>query len=357
MMKCNGKSGRVKMEYRHKMKRSAVSLVIDKAIKNIQVDPRRTIRNLVDMGECFSTTPAQKNFFDLAGEVLKNKDNPYYKLLLNLVYNVNAETVKTISLNFGYTALNYGSQIIRKNEAVLKKRIPWLLCFDFNTKYRDINTLEWTKSVIDDAVSLGIYTFVFRLCDFTEYFNDVLEICKKHRECCFFTAISPLLLSKEQLEQVAKVRNLILSVNVTNKNEVQCSKELLKLLHDYKCFYGFNTYYTNANADYIMSEEFTQEMIDCGCFFGGFINKNIEKKELEKRIYRHVCSARGKNGKPIFLFDFFTDAKYISNSIFSAPDLYISDKGEAKMAGGIFANLHSVTLSELAKTSKFKFAD
>ena len=57
MMKCNGKSGRVKMEYRHKMKRSAVSLVIDKAIKNIQVDPRRTIRE-----SAFQQHPRRKTF-------------------------------------------------------------------------------------------------------------------------------------------------------------------------------------------------------------------------------------------------------------------------------------------------------
>ena len=120
------------MEYRHRMMRSTVGGVINRAIRDIQYDPKRSIRNLADMGENFSKSPAQKKFFEMTGDILKRPNNHYNDLLINMIQNVNENTMRTVSLNFGYTSLNYGARILRENSKNGEK-VPWLLHFDCST--------------------------------------------------------------------------------------------------------------------------------------------------------------------------------------------------------------------------------
>lgn len=53
------------MEYQHRVMRGTVGVIINKAIRDIRTDPKRSIRNLADLGDNFSTSAAQKRFFPL----------------------------------------------------------------------------------------------------------------------------------------------------------------------------------------------------------------------------------------------------------------------------------------------------
>nr|WP_319489178.1 hypothetical protein [uncultured Caproiciproducens sp.] len=344
------------MEYRHKMMRTAVGAVIEKAIRDIQDDPRRSIRNLADMGDNFSKTPAQKRFFELAHEVLKNPDNPYNELILNMIRNVDAATIKTVSLNFGYTGLNYGAEVLRAQEAAAKKNIPWLLRFDCGSDDENSLGLPQMETIISDAVSLGIYTFVFQIEGSVERLGQILELCQNHEECCFFAAVTPDFIFNSHKKQLLKTPNLILSVDMSagcGEDEANCA---LRQLHDGKCFYGFYVRYTRENAQWLMSDEFRQRMIDCGCIFGCYVSTDLSDQELQDRIYSYVCSKRGKKGEPLFVFDLNRDERYIGSAILCGTDLIIGRNGTVRLADGRPADLHSTMISELVKTPELKFA-
>lgn len=344
------------MEFRHKMMRTAVGVVIEKAIRDIQEDSRRSIRNLADMGDNFSKTPAQKRFFEIAHEVLKDPDNPYNELILNMIRNVDAATIKTVSLNFGYTGLNYGSEVLRAQEAAAKKDIPWLLRFDCS--FNDKNSLELPQmeKIVSDAVSLGIYTFVFQMEGSAERLSRLLELCRNHEECCFFAAVVPGFIFDRHKEQMLKTPNLIFSVDMSaecGEDEENCA---LRQLHEGKCFYGFHVRYTEKNTQWLMSDEFRQRMINCGCLFGCYVNSDTGNQELEDRIYSYVCSKRGKKGEPLFVFDLNRDERYISNAILCGTDVTVGTDGTVRLAGGETADLHNTVLSELVRTPGLQFA-
>ncbi|WP_444658725.1 hypothetical protein ACRQV7_14250 [Caproiciproducens sp. R2] len=344
------------MEYRHKMMRTAVGAVIEKAIRDIRSDPRRSIRNLADMGDNFSKTVAQKHFFEIAHEVLKNPDNPYYELILNMIRNVDAETVKTVSLNFGYSCLNYGAEILRTKEAAVKRKLPWLLRFECGPDHADSLGLRRVDEIVSDAVSLGIYTYVFQIGDSTERLGQILELCQNHEECCFFAAVTPNFIFDRNKEQLMRTPNLILSVDMSagcGEDEANCA---LRQLHAGKCFYGFHVGYTGENAQRLTSEEFRQRMIDCGCIFGCYVSAGRGDGELEDRIYKYVCSKRGKKGGPLFVFDLDRDERYIGNTILCGTDLFVGADGRARLADGRLADLHSTTVSELAAMPEVRFA-
>jgi len=67
------------------MARMLVETVVKKALKSIQDDPERGIRNLVDMGLQFSEGRFQKNFFTVAQTMLQNENSAYYSLVRNMV--------------------------------------------------------------------------------------------------------------------------------------------------------------------------------------------------------------------------------------------------------------------------------
>lgn len=335
------------MEYRHKIMRGTVGVIINKAIRDIRNDPKRSIRNLVDLGDNFSTSATQKRFFSLAREVLKNPDNPYNELLVNMIENVNPETVRTMSLNFGYTGLMYGSDILRQREAVFGKYIPWLLVFDFETGGRDTPDFERIAALIVDAVSLGIYSFVFKIGDSRENLAQVLEYCGRFAECAFFVTVSAGLLIGSVSDRAVRTPNLVLSVDVTDpalQKETDCA---FQALHAAKCFYGFHTYYSEENAERLMSDEFMQQMIRNGCLIGCYVNRDRSKKSLEDSVYRFVCTRRGKKGAPLFAMDFYRDISYVGNAISGGEFLRVDSSGKVD---GVLPGLNSPALRNLIQT-------
>ena len=333
------------MEYRHKMMRSTVGAVVNRAIRDIQLDPKRSIRNLADMGENFSKSPAQKKFFEMTGDILKKPDNHYNELLVNMIQNVSADTIRTTSLNFGYTSLNYGAGILRENSKGGKK-IPWVLHFDCSAVQNAFG-LSRMDAIISDAVSLGIYTYIFQIDEAAERLPELMQICKNHGECSFFAAVFPEIF--QRIQQFTEIPNLIYSVNVTGGEGEDDTDRALKVLHENKCFYGFHAYYTKENVEWLMSSRFTQRMTSGGCLFGAYVNTDINEKELEDQMYRYVCTKRGKKGEAPFVFDFGRDIRYIGDVISCGAFLSVSINGEVKLDGGRSADLNNTTLSELLK--------
>ena len=334
------------MEYRHKIMRGTVGVIINKAIRDIRSDPKRSIRNLADLGDNFSTSAAQKRFFSLAREILKNPDNPYNELIVNMIENVNTEAVYTMSLNFGYTSLNYGADILREQEATLDRYIPWLLIFDFSAENGKIPDFEQISSLISNAISLGIYTLIFEIHHSLEGLTQVLELCKKYKECSFFAAVSPEILLGPKEEKIVRTPNLVVSVDVTDPAAEKTADTALHLLQGAKCFYGFHAYYNEENVKWLMSDQFKQQMIQNGCLIGSYVNTDRNEEELEDRMYRFVCTSRGKKGQPLFAMDFYRDISYIGNTISCGDYLHLDGNGNII---GLATGLDQVVLGNLMK--------
>lgn len=299
------------MEYRHKVMRGTVSIIINKAMRDIRSDPRRSIRNLVDLGENFSSSAVQKHFFSLARQVLKNPDNPYNDLVVDLVENVRPEVLRTMSLNFGYTALNYGAETIRRHQRELGFIIPWILVFRLGGETEQRLSAERISELAAEAVSLGIYTFAFEICDRRDL-ETVNSLCSRFGEAAFFVAAPAETLSGVRASASA-VPNLVLLGDMTR--EEPKAQEVFRYLKEKGCFYGFYARYNEENAQRLMSETFLQNMCEYGCRIGAYVGGAGGTSSLEAQMYRFVCEKRGKKGEPIFSLDFYRDTGYIGNEM------------------------------------------
>ena len=59
-------------------KRLSIEAVVRKAIRDVQDDPRRGLRNLIDMGESFAKGRFQKPFLQRIQTMLEKEDSAYY---------------------------------------------------------------------------------------------------------------------------------------------------------------------------------------------------------------------------------------------------------------------------------------
>lgn len=334
------------MEYTHKIMRGTVGAIINKAIHDIRDDPQRSIRNLADMGDNFSTSQTQKHFFSLARSVLKNPCNPYNKLLVKLVENVNAESVRTLGQNFGYTALSYGAKIIRQKQDVIHSSIPWLLILDFTAEGDDPMDGGQVAALIRDAVSLGIYSFIFRLGASQRALAALLASCRSHPECVFFADIAPGLLFSDSAGEIIKLQNLILSLDAAGFAKEEDTVRAFRALHGARCFYGYHVFYDRNNADSLMSDAFTARMMGYGCIIGAYVGKDRADRELEEKVYRFACSKRGKKGDPLFTLDLYRDAEYVGRSISCGSIMHINGDGGVPGFAGSLKNSSLISLMQ-----------
>ena len=61
--------------------RSLVETIVRNKLSDLEKNPERTTRNLIDMALHFSKGRFQKNFFNIAQTMLQDENSPYYQLI------------------------------------------------------------------------------------------------------------------------------------------------------------------------------------------------------------------------------------------------------------------------------------
>ena len=83
---------------------SAMTLA-HRAVRDVRRDGFRQLRNYVDMCALLAQRPDLKRFFEHAQTVLQRTDSLYYKLINNLVAQVNEDAICTAGINLGFDAI------------------------------------------------------------------------------------------------------------------------------------------------------------------------------------------------------------------------------------------------------------
>ena len=104
--------------------RMLVENLADRYIPKIQFDPHRSIRKLVDLGECLSSGATQKQFFQSVQKLLEKENNPYYALVQRVISQVDAGAIKTIGMN-----LSLNSWVSLASRKSRETAPPWTLMF------------------------------------------------------------------------------------------------------------------------------------------------------------------------------------------------------------------------------------
>lgn len=291
-----------------------IETAINKGIRDIENNPKRGIRNLVDLANHFASGPFQKDLLELMQSMLANLDSPYYDIVQDLIDNVDHDTLKTFGINLGYNSWTYGARKISEHKKTYDFDIPWTIIFDFKEKNENKLDVEEITDVIQQGKEMGIYSYIF----FVNDINDFLTITKETKDnldCAFIIHIPSNIITEESIFEIKSYENTAFAILYNPSVDTIIFNNAIQLLRKNKCLFGLYSYYDDENVNNILSNKWTHEIKNNNSPFGVLIKSNNCSDRNASLIHDYVYYSRINQKHPTFLIDLYEDIARINGNI------------------------------------------
>lgn len=287
-----------------------IELMLRQMIKKYKDDPKRSVRNIVDMALNFCKGGFQCFFFETAQKMLNNRSSAYYELTDNLLIGVDADRLIRFGMNIGYNSCTKGAELIRQIEAAEHFDIPWSMTLEINER-GDSEFVDDYIKLIEQGKELGIYTWVMELRSRP---RNVLTAIAKNPECAFVLIVSPEMITDELLDQLSPLYNIMLCVRCGEGVENACRK-----IHDRKMLCSVYFEYNESSIDSILSSSNLQQV---KLMQPAFCIVDPEKAcgvSVREKAARCIADLRNSQHYPFILLENKNDTKMIDTVISNTP--------------------------------------
>ncbi len=353
-----------------KAQKAAVEAAVTGVLKYVgkESDEQRTKRMLqiVDLAQKVMGDNFSEAAFNGARNMLRDPDNKWKRYVYSLLDDLDFNVAKTHIMNLAYQAAVCGTQEIRANRIKYDCNIPWLIlldptsacnlrctgCWAAEYGYKMNLSFEEMDSIVTQGKELGIYFYMFTGGEPLVRKDDILRLCKKHRECAFSAYTNGTLIDEAFCKEAVKVGNLSFSISLEGFEEVNDGRRgagvyqkvmhAMDLLKQYGLLFGVSICYTSANIETVVSDEFMDLLVEKGCRYGWYFNympvgndadvNLIPTPEQREHIYHRIKEIRGfEGGKQIFVMDFQNDGEYVGGCIAGGRNYFhINANGDAE---------------------------
>ncbi|WP_313755633.1 hypothetical protein [Tissierella sp.] len=297
----------------NKLTKVMLEIAIERAFKEIELKSKRGTRNLVDLGAHFAKGRFQKDFYNIAQIMLENENSPYYKLVFNIVQNVDHNILKTFGINLGLNSWTYGAKKIRQHEKKKGYNVPWTIIFDFTNPENDILDYDKIENIINKGKSIGLYSYIFFLDNNENRFKGLIKIFKSNKDCAFILFVNPIILAEEYLLELKSIGNILLSINIRDKSPFFNSQILL--LKKNKLLFGVHMIYDNNDIKTILNDSWAMSVVSLNCAFAFLIPSSECGEEVVVSINKYIKDAKTNQKYPVFLIDFYEDITHVDRTI------------------------------------------
>ena len=283
-----------------------VDCVAQRAFKELESDPERCVRKILDLGQQLAQGEFQQHFFKVAKEVLKQEPCPYFDLLRGLVRQADKRTLKTFAVNLGWQSWTVGTKKIRRE----KEALSWCMNLYPQNGGRE-TSWEAFYELIEKRKRQGVMVYAFLLRE--EGWRDLDRLSSlftEEEDCAFLLFIPSSLLSDTLIQQLCCCHNvLILTENETPKQE-----KVFQKLKKCGCLCGvYQQYKRPEQVEDILSGRCMRRHSACGAPLVFFLGD--ESRQEETVVYDYVCQTRKRPDYPVLVIDYFRDIRYIGNII------------------------------------------
>lgn len=286
-----------------------IESTIDKTIRDLRNNPKAGVKNLVDLGNRFASSPTQKDLMATLQMMLRDPNSPYHKIIPALATNVNSHTLKTFIINIFYNSWSHGGKKIKQYKNTYNYNIPWTIIFDFTGETDNHLSNNIVIHTIEQGKKLGIYTYIF----FINNLDDFSYIQKQNPDCAFILFIPPGIITKETIRQVKSYHNAFISILYEPATNMNIFRDATQLLFDNQCLFGSHTYYTNENIDHVLSNQWICDIITPASPFAFLIESQHCIPTNASLIHNYVYNSKIKQNHPAFLIDLYEDITQVSN--------------------------------------------
>lgn len=344
------------MDISNTVKKYGINKMIDYALK----DPKKNFEKILDWADTFAGDDFASQRKGVR-QAMTNPESPYYDFIHQSVERIDHHVLKTLSRNLFFNASLIGGPIHEKLRQEYNCNIPWTILLDptsacnmnckgcWAAEYG--NKLNLTYKEIDDIISqgkeLGVYMYIYTGGEPLVRKNDLIDICEKHSDCVFLTFTNGTLIDDDFAKEMLRVGNLVPAISLEGFEEATDSRrgpgayqkvmDAIEVLRQNKLLYGISTCYTSENIDSILSDEFTDHLIELEAAFiwyfhympvgKGALPELLPSPEQRKRVFHKI--RKNRKEKPLFAMDFQNDAQYVGGCIAGGRDyLHINAAGD-----------------------------
>lgn len=306
-----------------KFTRYLIEAAVNRGIKEMQEDPKRSVRKLADLGRQFARGRFQKNFFTLSQTLLLDDNSPYYSLLSRLTEEIDHETLKKFGINIGYTSWTYGAQLIRAYEREHGLAVPWSLFIHYHPE--GAFCLSRLEALIQEGRSLGIYTYCLCLEAVPEDWQGLISLFRRYDNSAFLLFLPDEELQEEDVLLLSQCRNLLLSAEIAPSY-----RNNISLLRQNKCLAANHYYYSDSGG-----EELLLRLKDCESPLLFFLPQKDTPPSARERLAESIYQIRYHPEHPVFPIELFADYKRIDYIISDRTCfLEIDSEGRIPLPGG-----------------------
>lgn len=335
-----------------KITKALIRTTIKKALADVQRDPKRSVRNLVDLGLNFADGSNQQYFLQITQSYLSSDNSAYFRLAENIVNEIDHEKLAAYGINFGYNGCTYGARKIRENQARLGCHIPFLLAFNVSSA-PDALTVEDISKTIRQGMELGIYIYVL-ICSSDNY-PDLLDMAEQFSECAFVYFVNPRRLTREVISRTSELNNLVTSVRFDPSTDL--SREKVAEMRAAGCITCLHYEYGPNNLNQILSGSAVDEMAETGAIAAILYAPPWVDKAAQKLVFDYKTETVRSQQYPIFMFEAKSDIDHIEHMFSNVECLVVFTDGgkagytaEQKPLTGV--DLRSNSLIEILKAIK-----
>ncbi len=322
--------------------RVLIETVVDRGIRDVTDDPKRSLRRLADMGKQFSEGRFQKASFGHITNLLKNDDSPYYEMLEDFLAAVDHKSIKTFGLNMGYDSWTYGARLIRRESEKRGYMLPWVVQIHYDKdpicrlKAKDID------GIINRLSPLGVNTYVIIKEHGMPDDSELVRIFSDHPECAFFLFINDAQISKEHAEKIKETGNAVISINIEAEN----AESVCFMLRKMKALYVIHYRYGADEVERFSDDEYINSWLSYGSAFIFLIQKDSDKGLAGK----FAKNSRMQQEYPILVWDVYSDIRLVNEMISDMPFIFeISSEGDIIYPAGSDINILDTDIIEALK--------
>lgn len=137
------------------MKRIMLLSVIGHAIQEIEADPKRGLRRVVDLGQDLVQGDTAREIFSFLQQVLQKQDSPCYALLERMVREVQHKSIQHFSVALGWDSWAEGGKLLRRSA----EKQDWAKALTIT----EADTLRALRAEVKPDIAKGVRTFFVRV--------------------------------------------------------------------------------------------------------------------------------------------------------------------------------------------------
>ena len=332
---------------------SLTETIVRRFFKEFKGSPKRSLRNIVDIALHFSEGRFQKGFFSAIQNMLKNSDSAYYKMIEDMVYDLEMDRLVTFGMNVGYNSCTEGAKIIRNIEAKEQFNIPWSVSLQVNGQNLSDHFEEY-ETFIKQGNELGVHTWMV-------YSNNaavqVVDLAKHFPDDAFIIFADCDEVDSNLSSRTKHAKNMMIALKYGSGIEDACCR-----LREAGMLYSIYKVYRKDEAEVIKDGSFLKKAEAMKPVFTGFMIGEEDSEAVAEDMFYDIKGARDGQRYSTVPWDIIKDSMTIDSIISDDScfvffeengDLITYDNGYRKMTGNLFEqSLKDILESNFPKQTK-----